>query len=189
MMRTVSALVAFGGVASSALAGFAVHETLEFGGAVFPAHASATTVDDPIFQSKVLPGTAGDLIAGFRITFDYNESVLDASWASDAAVAIEFDGAIVARIGGSFGGMGVLGGTRDETWDFNGSGSDNPGTYSHVFTFDNPIATPDSFRIYLTDTFNGGNSFLNITVDLLVPAPGAAAVLGLAGLAGIRRRR
>jgi len=189
MLRSCFALAACCGLSASALAGFAVSETLDMGGAIFPMHASGTQNDDPLFQSKVLPATMGTPIVGFRITFDYNESVADASWASDAAMRVTFDGMDVANIGGSFGGMGRLGGSTDDIWDFDGSGSTNPGQYTHTFLFNSPVATPESFQIVLTDTFNGGNSFTNITIDLLVPTPGAAALFGAAGLVGIRRRR
>lgn len=189
MMRSAFALVALSGLSATSLAGLSVSESLKFGGAVFPAHASGTQVDDPLFQAKVLPGTMGTPIVGFRVTFDYNESVSDASWASDAALRVSFDGTTTVNLAGSFGGMGRLGGTPDDIWDFDGSGSTGPGQYTHTYLFGGSIMTPESLEIFLTDTFNGGNSFLNITVDLLVPTPGAAALLGVAGLAGLRRRR
>jgi hypothetical protein len=167
-----------------------ITETLSFGGAIFPMHASGTGVDDPLFQSKVLTGTAGTPIIGFTVTFDYDESVADASWASDAAMRVDFVGDMFVNLAGTFGGMGRLGGTPDAIWSFDGSGSNLPGTYSTTYFFGGSILTPDSVEISLTDTFNGGNSFTNITIDLImVPTPGAAALLGLAGIAGIRRRR
>lgn len=189
MMRSALALVALGGFSATSLAGLSVSETLDFGGAIFPAHASATQVDDPLFQAKVLPGTFGTPIVGFRVTFDYDESIPDASWASDAAMRVSFDGATIINLAGTFGGMGRLGGTPDDIWDFDGPGSTNPGQYTHTFLFGGQIMTPESLEIFLTDTFNGGNSFLNITIDLLVPTPGAATLLGVAGIAGLRRRR
>jgi hypothetical protein len=188
MLRSAIALVALGGLAGSAMAG--ITETLSFGGAIFPMHASGTGVDDPLFQSKVLTGTSGTPIIGFTVTFDYDESVADASWASDAAMRVDFVGDMFVNLAGTFGGMGRLGGTPDAIWSFDGSGSNLPGTYSTTYFFGGSILTPDSVEISLTDTFNGGNSFTNITIDLImVPTPGAAALLGLAGIAGIRRRR
>jgi hypothetical protein len=188
MLRSAIALVALGGLAGSAMAG--ITETLKFGGAIFPMHASGTDVDDPLFQSKVLTGTSGTPIIGFTVTFDYGESVDDASWASDAAMTVDFVGTTVVSLGGTFGGMGRLGGTPDMIWSFDGSGSNAPGTYSTTFFFDAPLVTTDSIEISLTDTFNGGNSFTSITLDLImVPTPGAVALFGLAGIAGIRRRR
>jgi hypothetical protein len=187
MLRSAIALVALGGLAGSAMAG--ITETLSFGGAIFPMHASGTGVDDPLFQSKVLTGTSGTPIIGFTVTFDYDESVADASWASDAAMRVDFVGDMFVNLAGTFGGMGRLGGTPDAIWSFDGSGSNSPGSYSTTFFFDTNILTTDSVEIFLTDTFNGGNSFTNIRIDLLVPTPGAAALLGLAGIAGIRRRR
>jgi hypothetical protein len=102
---------------------------------------------------------------------------------------VVFVGTETVNLAGTFGGMGRLGGTPDAIWSFDGSGSNSPGSYSTTFFFDTNILTTDSVEIFLTDTFNGGNSFTNIRIDLLVPTPGAAALLGLAGIAGIRRRR
>ncbi len=188
MLRSAIACVALCGLSGAAFSG--ITETLKFGGAIFPVHASGTDADDPLFMSKVLTSTEGTPIIGFTVTFDYDESVDDASWASDAAMRVDFVGTTFVNLGGTFGGMGRLGGAPDMIWSFDGSGSSAPGTYSTTYFFGGSILTTESVEISLTDTFNGGNSFTGITIDLImVPAPGAAAVLGLAGIAGIRRRR
>ncbi len=53
-----------------------------------------------------------------------------------------------------------------------------------TFTLDNPVAFDPTSGLELELVADGNDYFIQV-----VPAPGAAALLGLAGVAGIRRRR
>lgn len=106
-------------------------------------------------------------------------------WASDTRLQVYLDGSEVYNIGG-FSGV-------QNPWDFQGSGSSNPGFYSHGpdgaisgsgdwdFVFTNGWFSDSSNPI----VWNGAV----LTLINAVPAPGALALLGLAGLAGASRRR
>ncbi len=67
---------------------------------------------------------------GFDIGFDYDETVADASWASDVQVIISDTNGAVLTIGGF---TNVA--DADVLWAFDGSGSTNPGFYSDSFAF------------------------------------------------------
>lgn len=121
----------------------------------------------------------------FALTFEifYGEPVGDLSYASDLKVLVNTPTGGFYDIGG-FDNPGM-------PWAFDGFGSDAPGLYTDKiflnpwepkgwwqFTFINDWAAdanPNTYEIWVT--------FQKI------PAPGSAALLGLGGLAAIRRRR
>jgi MYXO-CTERM domain-containing protein len=163
--------------------------------AVQPFGLSAVQTDVAVVQANNAP------IIGITIQFDYAENPADASYASDLNLQIlsaDFNalGAVAANgltFGGSSYGNTSAWGVRDYTWDFNGSISSPPGHYSHTTLFA-PGAVPKTgadWTFNWQQCYNAGNTYSNITVTLhkAVPAPGALALLGMAGLTGIRRRR
>ena len=194
------------GVAGSASAG--LNESFNLGDYFFDTHTT-TTADigtDPIVNTSFQPTPNPNPVIGIRITFDYDEvdanggPALDSSWASDLGMALRFDNTIYG-FGGSFRNLGILAGGYTladannfadfyDIWDFDGSGSNAPGAYTHEYFFDNPIPKPDVVNVSLTDTWNGNTFYGNLTIELIkIPAPGAAGLIGLAGLAAVRRRR
>ena len=96
--------------------------------------------------------------------------------------------------GAFWGGFNVdpgAGFTNGGLWGFDGPGSANSGNYSDTKSASGLSGSGTwEFRVY--DGWSGGsnNQYNNFVVDAagLVPAPGAIALLCLAGLAGRRRR-
>ncbi len=139
-------------------------------------------------QSSLI--TLSDLqgsLTGFSVSFDYVTNTTG-SWASDAALVLN---------GAQWGGYDIFlssGFAFNGVWGFDGPGSAGSGHYSDV------KSASDSYVFGNSYTFEWGNGYSfsdpvdynNVTVTLFgvsqVPAPGAAALLGLAGLVGRRRR-
>ena len=121
------------------------------------------------------------------IEFDYDEQVEgDGSWASDLRVdLLDESGESVFSVGGFGGDAG------DNEWSFQGAGSDDPGTYGpDTFALD-PTVSGSGYTIQLLNTFGSGEpNIYDVTVTFeAIPAPGALALLGVAGTIGRRRRR
>lgn len=191
-------------IAGSASAG-TLNESFNLGDFFFDAHT--TVIDnDPIVTTEFQPTPNDNPVIGVRISFDFDEidaagaPALDSSWASDLGMVLRFDNTIYGFAGsfrylGALAGAYGLGPAEDFTdflsvWDFDGSGSGSPGSYSHEYFFENPIPKPDLITVSLTDTWNGNTFYGNLTIELIkIPAPGAAGLLGFAGLAAMRRRR
>jgi MYXO-CTERM domain-containing protein len=148
-----------------------------------------------IVQTPQLSGT----LLGFVISFDYEPdqaAQLNGSWASDAALAI----ASPITVPVQWGGYDLLvAGSNSlfvDDWTFVGSPSAAPGPYTDI-RGDIPVGMFGTGTWSLT--FGNGWSastpvqYNAVTVTLFgldpVPAPGAAAVLGLGGLGLMRRRR
>ena len=134
-------------------------------------------------------GAVSGVLTGIGYSYTWENSTGDASWASDMLFGMS-DGVSGASIGGYNLSIGdIVGGT----WNSGGgtSGSPNDGSYSGFTSFSqamsgmgmaymaNGWATSGGTATSAELTFFGVNS---------VPAPGALALLGLAGLAGGRRR-
>ena len=125
----------------------------------------------------------GQVVDGFSIWVDY---VGDGgnTWASDTnAVITAPDGQSVA--------IGGFGSPSDLDYDYQGSISAGPGVYMsgpHFGWIDGGAAS-GTYTVKLTQDFGVG-VFNDFTVHIgRVPAPGAAALLGLGGLVAVRRRR
>lgn len=196
-----TALIAVGslGIASSAFAGSppgGPNEVINLQNFSFATQATGTpsAVQTQTFQISNNP----DVIIGFTFEFDYTENPSDASYASDIAMRLSspsfpFAGNDYVLGGTSFGGMSF--GTNDAVWDFNGSGSSPPGHYSHTTLFAPGTTIARNGGTWTADFqagYNAGVSYSNVKLTLwkqAVPAPGALALLGLAGVAGRGRRR
>ncbi|HRP62960.1 MAG TPA: PEP-CTERM sorting domain-containing protein [Phycisphaerales bacterium] len=171
--------------------------------------------DPNLDQAFILNGGQGfTLVGGQSITFevwvDPNPNVVigfsfagvisgisgNAIWASDTRLDIVAPNGATYDIGG-FGAGG-----SPNPWDFQGSQSTNDGLYSHghgspygdgqpAFVFDK-IPKGGLWSFTFTQTF-GTTPVLwkgvTIVLHKQVPAPGALALLGLAGFIGTSRRR
>lgn len=139
----------------------------------------------------------GDL-TGIMISFRYAEAVSDFSWASDLGVDFSAPGGEMFRVGG------LALADRDYNYAFQGSISDAPGPYSDnvVFASAGNGAQPASYAgagtwsFTLTNTWGtdpNPTQWNEVVITLVgvneVPAPGAVGLLGLAGIAAVRRRR
>ncbi|MFM1830103.1 MAG: hypothetical protein RLZZ558_443 [Planctomycetota bacterium] len=110
---------------------------------------------------------------------------------NSGAIGIQSASGTVSDIGFGYG-------TNAMTWTFTqttatsvtvtANDRDGSGTYSATFAVNGALSR---FALFTGNSNNGGNSepyFNNFTINA-VPAPGAAALLGLAGLVAGRRRR
>lgn len=139
-----------------------------------------------ISQTIVTTPLTGTL-TGFTIDFDYDPLTSGGSWASDAALVID---------GAQWGGFNVLFGTTFVTyWAFDGSGSAAAGSYGDVIGGLSTVYAGGTATLIFGNGWSGASDVFygNITVTLIgvdkVPAPGALALLGVAGFVGRRRRR
>lgn len=122
----------------------------------------------------------GDIIA-FTLTFDFVGNF--ASWASDAALGIN---------NLQWGGYNYVipGHTFQNFWSFDGPGSAAAGTYTDSRS-GLSISTAGGVNFQFVNAWTGSSpvQYNNVTVVVeTIPAPGAVALLGLAGLFGRRRR-
>lgn len=127
-------------------------------------------------------GDVSGAMTGFTISFGY-VSGGGGAWASDAALVIN---------GAQYGGYDILFGTAFMgAWGFDGPGSGADGAYGETR---NHASSAAAFNLVFGNGWSTGpvSSFNDVTVTLhgvnAVPAPGALALLGLAGFAGRRRR-
>ena len=127
------------------------------------------------------------VITGFLFEGFFDDLADGGSWGSDLRMEIFGPNGFVYSIGG-------FDTPSDDVWDFDGGGSDEDGFYTHDGTdrfIDNPMAKGD-ITIRFTNDFSVGDpmewSDVKITF-LKIPAPGALALLGVAGMVGARRRR
>jgi len=147
-------------------------------------HTGAYTLASPGMLTFTFTKDApGQTIEGFSIWVDY---VGDGgnTWASDT-------NAMITTPDGQSVGIGGFGSPADLDYDYQGSGSADPGVYHsgpHFGYIDGGPAS-GTYTLKLTQDFGVG-IFNDFQVNILrVPAPGAAALLGLGGLVALRRRR
>lgn len=138
----------------------------------------------------------GNPVIGFSFAGVVSGISGNATWASDTRLDIVAPDGSTHAIGG-FG--------QDDTadWDFQGSQSTEDGTYVHGLGSDFGDGQPDFvfdkvnkggvWSFTFTQTFGTDISWKGVSINLHkqagLPAPGALALLGLAGLAGASRRR
>jgi hypothetical protein len=133
-------------------------------------------------------------LTGVVVDFDFDPQNSAASWASDAGLTI------AGPSGGTFqwGGFDVLfnGAAFVDDWTFYGEG--DPGHYSDSRTdVPGPLAAAGdgNYDIFFGNAWSTSDAvaYDNVTITLQglteVPAPSAAGLLGLGGLALARRRR
>ena len=146
-------------------------------------------------QTQPLAGT----LLGFVISYDFEPDATaqaNGSWASDAAFAIQSPITVPVQWGGYDIYVAGPNPLFADFWTFDGGGSAAPGPYTDI-RMDIPIGMFGSGNWNFT--FGNGYSdstpvqYNSITVTLFglepVPAPSSAALLGLAGLAAMKRRR
>ena len=133
---------------------------------------------------------AGVDIIGFAFEGFYDEDPTpNSSWASDTLLVIETPGGLTLTVGG-------ITSPNDIDWDFQGGGSTDPGFYDHE-TLNWSLGQVDPEGIWTLTFTNDWDSASAAAISwtdpiftlIEVPAPGAAALLALAGLCGARRRR
>jgi len=128
-------------------------------------------------------------VVGFTFQGDWTATD-GAPWASDTRLDIfPPDGQTGFSVGGFGGDQG------EAEWDFQGPDSADPGTYTSQHFPDawaDGITKGGEWEFLFTNTFGTttGHEWTNVTITLhKVPAPGALALLGMAGVIGCRRRR
>jgi MYXO-CTERM domain-containing protein len=127
-------------------------------------------------------------LTSFKVDFDYVGGG-GGSWSSDMLLLV-IDPNGVGKFWGGFN-VNPAGFTDAGIWAFDGSGSAADGHYTDTKAVAGLSGTGTwTFRVYNGWTTAPLNNYNNFTVNAvgLVPAPGAVALLGLAGLVGRRRR-
>jgi hypothetical protein len=175
-----------------ALAGAAFAQTETVSLPLIEGGPDAAPDSQPITSGSVDVSDNDNPIVGFTLDIVYSEDPVDFSWASDLALQLDFGGGNIVNIASDafFGDIDIFAeADRNSIWDVDGIDSDDPGNYTHTFEFASPIDKTGTIGYVAQDGFNGGNSW-DITITLnKIPTPGAAALLGVAGLAATRRRR
>ena len=158
-------------------------------------HVSGDQTDDPLVTFDLNSLGAGNYTE-MTVTFDYAEIVQDASWASDMVMQVAFANTTVDIRSDAFTGSGSALDAADADqlfiWDTDGAASGSDGTYSTTVALGpgGVIASDGLLSVSFSDVFNGNYNISNMSIALVgIPAPGALALLGLAGLSGTRRRR
>ncbi|MEQ9617454.1 MAG: hypothetical protein RLN60_05405 [Phycisphaerales bacterium] len=147
------------------------------------ASASAQSLDiSGIATDGAADVNAGNIVSAGAVTeiaFDLNFTAISPSWGSELFITITGPGGFVATAGGS-----------DAPADLTFGWADSSGTY----TFNGSLAVAGgagTYTVFVGESFNdaGQDGFINQGTVTLIPTPGAAALLGLGGVAATRRRR
>ncbi len=136
----------------------------------------------------------GGPVVGFQFSGIYEDADgAGGSWASDLQLTVTTSSGTMFVVGGFDAGF-------DENWTWPNAGfSDAPNDgvpnaelASEHFPYKDAPEDKGLWSFTFTNDFSTGNpiNWNNVQIDLYnIPAPGAAALLGVAGLAGLRRRR
>ena len=130
-------------------------------------------------------------LSDFSIAFNYVDGN-SASWASDMILQIIDPNGVSKHWGGS-NVVPTPASTLVSAWSFGGSGSTNSGPYSDTSNLVSGLSGSGTWTFKIYNGWTGatnpcGYNDVNINLVGVVPAPGAVALLGLAGLVGRRRR-
>lgn len=162
----------------------ALDQKLELGGFTLVSPANGGS---PVVISFDLEENGADVV-GFSFSGNASGITDTGSWASDTNLVIDAPDGQSTSIGG-------FSGTPDFDWDFDGAGSTDDGFYEsgpHLAFNAAPKAGTWTFT-FTNDwdsTAASDISWDGVSIILhKIPAPGALALLGLAGVAGGRRRR
>jgi len=179
-MSKIGIALAAGTVLSVSAAAMASgDEVINIGTFIAPGGGSVTIpyIPDPSNTKPVI---------GFKVEMDFAGSADGFTWASDLEISFNGWGRYV----------GGFDGNEDLLYSFQGSGSNPPGHYVDTANLGAFAAAPLSkgqltgFTLKNDFSINALSTWNNITITLIkVPTPGATALLGLAGLATLRRRR
>ncbi len=184
------AIVAVSGLAIAANAHAAISFT-QVGTALLSGGSTA------VIFSGFGTGTA----TSFIYHFGYSEPIGDSSWASDMQITLTAPNLNSVSIAG----FDNLGGLQPS---YDGPGSNAPGVYGSNFDISSfNLAGAGTWTVTITNDWGqdpnpnliGGaigsalaeelNPFMGTIEGVNVPAPGAAAIFGLAGLIAVRRKR
>ncbi len=131
----------------------------------------------------------GNAVIGFRVEFDFTNQFDDSSWASDLEFKLTDPGGKTYVVGQQAFDGGDPFGPEDFIWDFDGADSQPSGFYTSTHTI-GAVDKGGTWNVMLAESWDGGVAFDNISLTLIkIPAPGALALLGVAGLLGVSRRR
>ncbi len=179
-LTAAGSLVALGGAAFAG-GGHLLEQIVDLGDWVVDAH------DIGIVIGPSIDFTADFLVTEWHFDVDYVNQFDDSSWASDLEFKVtnaEGDWVVGQQ---AFDGGDPFG-PEDEIWDFDGADSQPTGPYSHDSVHAGGAA--GGWNVMLAESWDGGVEYNNMTLTLHgIPAPGALALLGVAGLVGGRRRR
>ena len=132
-------------------------------------------------------------VVGFRVDIDYVNQFGDSSWASDLEFKITAPNGRQFIVGQADFNGGDPFGPQDAVWDFDGAQGQPDGHYTSTHmpgAWVDGIPKGGAWNVMLAETWDGGVEYNNISLTLLkIPAPGALALLGVAGLLGVSRRR
>ncbi len=178
-MRKTVALAAAGSLIAIGGAAWA-QQDIELGEWKVNVHAQGVVIG-PSFDFNLEPEEIR--IVGFRLDFDFVNQFDDSSWAADLEFKLTDPGATTFVVGQL---LDNPFGPPDEPWDFDRPASQASGHYrSDHFpdAWQGGIDIGGTWNVMLAETWDGGVEYNNITLRL-IPAPGALAFLGVAGLLG-----
>ena len=164
------------GISAAAIAGFASADIVVNTG-------SQTLLGGEVVGFDL--GAISGSLTGISYSYSWTNDAGDSSWSSDMLIAVS-DGNVLVSVGGYNIGFGGI------SWG-GLAGSASSGSYSGS-NAGSAVAMSGAGAFYLANGWSGsGGTTTDMTATLhginAVPAPGALALLGLAGIAGTRRRR
>ena len=196
-MRTIATLTVAAGLALSAVANAgptfdpALDIVVDLGTfTVVSPGAGGDPLPLAVVFGGVDPGINPNDIVGFTFSGTASGVTGNGTWASDTRLLVSRGGVQVFDVGGLVGPP-----PRANDWAFQGAGSTNDGFYSSQHFFAN--AFPKDGTEWTLTFFHDWRSGLAAPITWTdatftihkIPTPGAAALLGLAGVAASRRRR
>ncbi|MDG2030153.1 MAG: PEP-CTERM sorting domain-containing protein [Phycisphaerales bacterium] len=174
------------GVSAAAIGGAATAD--------ITANITATSLLGGEYTTVSLGSVSGSITSiGYRYVWENNTG--DSSWGSDMIFGAS-DGFNGVSIGGYNGYLSSIVGGSSSMWTFGGAinGAPTDGSYSGLNVLGSAVALSGDAQAIMANGWlasAGTTTSLEVTFYGLnaVPAPGALALLGLAGLAGGTRRR